>query len=113
MKTKFEFSGDDKPLTLNVVIQPKELDKLADCVADKVIARLGGRTDDILSVREAAELLGVSESSVRLLIKGNADFPYTRLGKKIRIVKSSLIGWLKAKNYVFITDFNGFDDGEE
>lgn len=71
------------------------------------VARSGALTDDVLSVPEAAELLGVSETSVRLLIRNNADFPCTRLGKKIRIVKSSLIDWVKDKRHIHISDFDG------
>lgn len=51
----------------------------------------------ILTVKEAAEFLRISERYAYQLIKEN-KLPHIKLGKKILIDKSSLISHLRARN---------------
>lgn len=49
----------------------------------------------LLNVKQLAELLGVSDSSVYELIQKN-DFPSLRIGKRIVIPKEELRKWISA-----------------
>lgn len=49
----------------------------------------------LLNVKQLAELLGVSDSSVYELIQED-DFPFLRIGKRIVIPKEELRKWISA-----------------
>ena len=49
----------------------------------------------LLNVKQLAELLGVSDSSVYELIQED-DFPFLRIGKRIVIPKEELRKWITA-----------------
>lgn len=95
-------------MELKVEIPPEILEDIKKEVVAEVTEELKGTLGDtVIGAREAAELLGVSSTSMYSIIQENSDFPCVWVGRRIRIVKSALIDWLKKKDYVFITDFDG------
>jgi len=79
------------------------LEQFAEAVADRVAAKIGATTPapgdrKLVSVKEAAELMGVSEKAFRHQMN-TKDFPeraIRRFGRKILIEKVTLERWLAA-----------------
>ena len=50
----------------------------------------------VMSIKEAAEYLGICEATVRELVR-TADFPAMKLGKNWRISRKGLEEWIEEK----------------
>lgn len=48
---------------------------------------------DVLSVKEVAEYLKCSESSIRKLVR-NESIPYFRIGYKLNFIKNAIDSWV-------------------
>jgi excisionase family DNA binding protein len=72
---------------------PHEIESLADALADRVMSRLGGRTeaDAWIDVHETAELLGCSVPTVERLIR-SGELPSSKFGRLRRCRRSDVIG---------------------
>jgi excisionase family DNA binding protein len=47
---------------------------------------------EILNIRDAADLLRISDRTIRRLVRGHA-IPYFRAGQQIRFVRAELMSW--------------------
>ena len=47
---------------------------------------------EILNIRDAAELLRISDRTIRRLVRGQA-IPHFRAGQQIRFVRAELMSW--------------------
>lgn len=56
------------------------------------------------SIAGARALFGIGENTIRALIRGNADFPALKLGKKIIVDVPGLYEWLHARNGMTLSD---------
>jgi len=51
----------------------------------------------IYSIKEISELLGISEATIRKLVK-NEDFPSVKIGGRIFAEKDQFLEWIKNQN---------------
>jgi excisionase family DNA binding protein len=62
--------------------------------ADVIDAPPIPRDDDLLSLDEARDVLGVSRPQIDLLVR-HKGIPYTRVGGRKRILRGELMAWVK------------------
>ncbi len=62
---------------------------------DSVVATPG---PEILNIREAEDLLRISDRTIRRLVRGDA-IPYLRAGKQTRFVRAELMSWAINRSY--------------
>ena len=79
------------------MIQEKDLEKFTLKMYELLKKNEGSQTaeDDIIDVKTAAEILGLSPATVYGKTHRN-EIPFFKRGKKLRFSKSALIEWLKA-----------------
>ncbi len=58
-----------------------------------------GRHPDVLTVTEAATLLGISRNTLYDAI-GRGEVPHQRIGKLIRLSRARLLGWLSCNKHI-------------
>jgi len=80
-----------------IMIQEKDLEKFTLKMYELLKKNEGRLTaeDDIIDVKAAAKILGLSPQTVYGKTHRN-EIPFFKRGKKLRFSKSALIEWLKA-----------------
>jgi excisionase family DNA binding protein len=81
-----------------IMIQEKDLEKFTLRMYDLLKSKEKEKTadeDDIIDVKTAAKILGLSPATVYGKTHRN-EIPFFKRGKKLRFSKSALIEWLKA-----------------
>jgi excisionase family DNA binding protein len=75
-----------------------QLERIAEVVANRVIAHLENTPRDIvprrLTVKQAAQYLGISESAVYHL-RARRDIPFVKHGKALGFLRDDLDRWLE------------------
>ena len=81
-----------------IMIQEKDLEQFTLKMYELLRKNEGEKTadeDDIIDVKAAAKILGLSPATVYGKTHRN-EIPFFKRGKKLRFSKSALIEWLKA-----------------
>lgn len=69
------------------------------------------KEDQIMSVKEFAQFIGVSPATAYYVIK-NDNVPCRMIGNKKRLLKSEVINWFKSSKYHTATEFQGIKKSE-
>lgn len=56
--------------------------------------------DGLWGVREAAQFLGICETTLRKLSVRTGELPYARIGRKLKFQRSALQAWLDSQTRV-------------
>lgn len=90
----------------NLEIPQEIINEIKQEILAEVKVEMLKHTEEIFSVKEFAEFMGVSLSTAYNLIK-NGGAPVHEVGNKKKLIKSEVIDWLKENQYVMASDFDG------
>lgn len=93
-----------------IMIQEKDLEKFTTKMYEllkKNEEQKNGNEDDIIDVKTAAKILGLSTATVYGKTH-RKELPFFKRGKKLRFSRMDLIAWLKAGNPP-ISDSDSYD----
>ena len=91
VRRRHEESDDAAALVSELRAMRSELASLRDLLSGQAPAN-----DEILSRRQAAEMLGMSIETVSTLAR-EGGLPHKRVGKQYRFLRSQLMAWLAAR----------------
>jgi excisionase family DNA binding protein len=82
------------------VMDAKELEAMLSRVVDAAVkAYLKPEDPELLSTKQLASVLGISEDMVRYCVRSTPDFPHVRVGrKKLRFRLADVLAWFEKKN---------------